>query len=144
MLTAPDNYGPTITTKPADIFIDGSGFFLLIDGIIVDQSWKESDLFDEHANAILADPQRSFLWKESSKIINIIADGRKSQLSSQRRMNWCEMGQHEMPPYNCYCYSWRNIYVCRECLDKHIAVYFPKRDLKPQSDPSNPILDPFD
>jgi hypothetical protein len=147
--TLPINYTPAITTKPADIFIDGSGFFLLVDDVIVDQSWKESDLFDEHANAILADPQRAFLWRESSKLLNAIADGRESQLSSRRRMTWCEMGQHDMQPYNCYCYSWRDIYVCGECLDRHIAVYFPKRDPAPKTEPKTALLtslipDPFD
>lgn len=118
----PDTYKPIVTTRPADTTIDGSGYHLLIDNVIVDQSFHESDLFDDHSEAILDDPQRAYLWRESARVLSALP--RKPL--RERRMDWCEMGQHTMEsPHQSYIYSWLDIRGCKSCTDNHIAIYFP-------------------
>lgn len=138
MNTLPDDYTPQVSTKPVDPSIEGSGYYLLIDDVIVDQSWKEVDLFDEHAKAILSEPHRAFLWRESARVLNSLP--RKPL--RERRIDWCEMGQHQMQPSQSYCYSRLNIRACKGCLDAHIETYFPKREQNESTYYIDPVHSP--
>lgn len=52
----PEDYIPVVETQPVNPEDIDYGHYLLIDGVIVDRSYKEVDLFDEHTTNILADP----------------------------------------------------------------------------------------
>lgn len=117
----PPRYRPVITTREVNPDIEGSGWYLLIDGVIVDCSWKEIDLFDDDSEARLDDPRRAYGWRESARILNAIV--RKP--SRERHNLWCEMGAHEMKSVGeAYCYTFRDLIVCRECMEKHNEIYF--------------------
>lgn len=118
----PDTYRPIVTTRLVDPAINGSGYYLLIDNEIVDQSFNESDLFDDDSEPRLDNPRRAYLWREFSRILNSIH--RKPR--KERQDNWCELGQHQLTsPHESYCYTFRDLRACKECLDNHTAIYFP-------------------